>query len=214
MIVLKEDTKGLVPVIMQDITNGQVLMLGYISGGALKRTMEGEDVWFYSRSRDELWHKGELSGNYMKFRKLLVDCDQDTLLMQVERTGPICHTGSVSCFFTEVKELPKFGPNDRIGAPVLEELFKIIKDRQQAMPAGSYTTKLFQEGTPRIAQKVIEEAGETALAAATGDTNALPQEMADMFYHALVLLAASGVQPEEVWKVLKERRSSPGGASH
>ena len=104
MIVLKEDTKGLVPVIMQDITNGQVLMLGYISGGALKRTMEGEDVWFYSRSRDELWHKGELSGNYMKFRKLLVDCDQDTLLIRVKQKGGACHLGYRTCFVHQINE--------------------------------------------------------------------------------------------------------------
>ncbi|MSP78561.1 MAG: bifunctional phosphoribosyl-AMP cyclohydrolase/phosphoribosyl-ATP diphosphatase HisIE [Dehalococcoidia bacterium] len=208
--MLRQDPQGLIPAIAQDVHTGQVLMLGYMSAGALKRTIEGDDVWFYTRSREELWHKGEISGNYMKIRKVLQDCDGDTLLLQVEPTGPVCHTGNTSCFFTEIKELPAFEPSPRVGATVLDELMKVVKDRQQAMPQGSYTAKLFQEGTTRIAQKVIEEAGETALAAATGDKKALPGEVADLLYHTLVLLAASGVQPEEVWRVLRERHGGVG----
>ncbi|MBI4234244.1 MAG: bifunctional phosphoribosyl-AMP cyclohydrolase/phosphoribosyl-ATP diphosphatase HisIE [Chloroflexi bacterium] len=203
--MLKLDERGLVPAIAQDARTGQVLMLGYMSPGALKRTLEGGDVWFYSRSRADLWHKGEVSGNYMRIQSAWADCDGDTLLLKVEPTGPICHTGNPTCFFTPVTEAPPFQRQER-GPGILDELFSVIKERQRDMPAGSYTTRLLQEGVGRIAQKVIEEAGESALAAAQGQKSEVPKEMADLFYHALVLLAGVGLTPEEVWKELRERR--------
>ena len=181
-------------------------MLGYMSPGALKRTLDSGDAWFYSRSREDLWLKGEVSGNYLNLKEAYFDCDADTILLKVDPDGPACHTGEVSCFFNKLEGLPDDYEVTESGPSILGELFALIKDRQQEMPEGSYTTSLFQEGVPRIAQKVVEEAGETAIAASIRDTENLPGEIADMLYHTLVLLAASGVQPEDVYEKLRERR--------
>ena len=203
--MLTLDDKGLIPAIAQDATTGQVLMLGYVTPGSLKRTMEGGDVWFYSRSRAELWHKGELSGNYLHVRSVHQDCDGDALLIQVDADGPACHTGNQSCFFTALGEVPSFQQGEP-GPGILEELFSVIQDRRDADPQVSYTARLLQEGPRRIAQKVIEEAGEAALAGSSGQKEELAQELADLFYHALVLMAATGVKPDDVWQVLRDRR--------
>ena len=203
---VKLNEKGLVPAIAQDIDTGQVLMLGYMNPGSLKRTVEGEQVWFYSRSREDLWHKGEISGNYLNLREAYLDCDSDTILLKVQPDGPACHTGDVSCFHNRLEELPEDYEVTESGSGILDELFALIQDRQREQPEGSYTVRLLQEGVNRVAQKVIEEAGETALAAAAGDREALPGEVADLLYHTLVLLAASGARPQEVWDALRERR--------
>lgn len=202
---IKLDQHGLVPAIAQDVNTGDVLMLGYVNPGALRRTVEGDQVWFYSRSREDLWHKGELSGNFMNLKRASVDCDGDALLLEVEPDGPVCHTGNQTCFFTSLPEQPEY-EHKEWGAGVLDELFALIQDRKREMPEGSYTASLLRSGVGRVAQKVIEEAGESALAAAQGQKEALAGETADLLYHALVLLAASGVTPEEVWEVLRERR--------
>ena len=202
----KLNDQGLIPAIAQDSATGQVLMLGYMNPGSLKRTMEGEQVWFYSRSREDLWHKGEVSGNYLNLREAWLDCDADTLLLKVEPDGPACHTGEVSCFYNRMDELPADYEKSEAGSGIIEELFALIQDRQRELPAGSYTVQLLQEGVPRIGQKVIEEAGETAIAAVQGDTEALAGEAADLLYHTLVLLAASGVKPGAVWDQLRQRR--------
>lgn len=202
--LVKLDGRGLVPAIAQDVNTGEVLMLGYMNPGSLKRTLEGGEVWFFSRSRSDLWHKGEVSGNYMHVKSAAVDCDGDALILQVEPDGPICHTGVQSCFFTPIEEFPEFY-RDETGPGVLEDLFALIQDRKREMPEGSYTTSLFEGGADRVAQKVIEEAGETAIAGVKGEADHLAEEMADMFYHALVLLSASGARPEDVWEVLRER---------
>lgn len=203
---LKLDDKGLLCAVAQDAKTGQVLMVGYMNPGALRRTLEGGQAWFYSRSREEMWHKGEVSGHYLNVKEAWLDCDGDTVLLKVDPDGPACHTGATSCFFTPLKETPSESERAEPGPGVLSELFSTIKDRQQAMPEGSYTAKLFKEGAPRIAQKVVEEAGETAIAAATGDKAHLPAEVADLLYHTLVLLAASGVSTEAVWAELRKRR--------
>ena len=203
---MKLNERGLVPAIAQDINTGRVLMLGYMSPGALKRTLEGGQVWYYSRSREDLWHKGEVSGNYLNLKEAWIDCDSDTILMKVEPDGPTCHTGNKSCFFTPLQEMPEDFYRDEATAEVLEELFSVIQERKRDMPEGSYTADLFRQGVGRIAQKVIEEAGETALAAAQGENDRLPAEAADLLYHTLVLLSASGVTPNQVWKELAERR--------
>jgi phosphoribosyl-ATP pyrophosphohydrolase/phosphoribosyl-AMP cyclohydrolase len=174
--------------------------------GSLKRTVEGTQVWFYSRSQEDLWHKGEVSGNYLNLREWYVDCDSDTILLKVDPDGPACHTGEVSCFYTEMDGLPDDYEASDGGPRVLDELFAVIKDRQRAMPEGSYTAKLLGEGTSRVAQKVIEEAGEAALAAATNDTENLPGEIADLLYHTLTLMASAGVSPNAVWEELRSRR--------
>jgi phosphoribosyl-ATP pyrophosphohydrolase/phosphoribosyl-AMP cyclohydrolase len=203
--MIQLDEKGLVPAIAQNAATGEVIMLGYMSPGSLKRTLEGGDVWFYSRSRSDLWHKGEVSGNYMRVKSAAVDCDGDTVLLQVDPDGPICHTGNPTCFFTSLDELPEFAPSEK-GPGVIEELFAVIQDRKRERPDDSYTAQLFEDGADRIAQKVIEEAGETAIAAVKGDKDQLVREVADLMYHTLVLLAASGAAPEDVWAELRERR--------
>ncbi len=203
---VKLNEQGLVPAIAQDINTGQVLMLGYMNPGSLKRTVEGVQVWFYSRSREDLWHKGEVSGNYLNLKEAYVDCDGDTLLLKVEPDGPACHTNNTSCFFTPMDGMPDSFEHTEPGSGVLDELFALVQERKRDLPEGSYTTQLLKEGIGRIAQKVVEEAGETAIAAAQGKNEDLPGEVADLLYHTLVLLSASGVTPQQVWEELRERR--------
>ena len=192
-------------VVHQDVKPGNVLMLGYANPGSLRRTLEGGQVWFYSRSRDDLWHKGEVSGHYMNLKKAWVDCDGDALLFQVDPEGPVCHTGNETCFFTPLEAMPECQTPEK-GSGVLEELFAVIQERKRDMPEGSYTAKLLKAGAGRAGQKVIEEAGEAAIAATQGDKDQLTLEAADLFYHALVLLAAAGASPEAVWQELRKRR--------
>ena len=203
---VKLDANGLVPAIAQNVNTGEVLMLGYMNPGSLKRTLDGGEVWFFSRSRSDLWHKGEVSGNYMRVKSAAVDCDGDALILQVEPDGPICHTGKPNCFFTPIDELPGFYREQK-GPGVLEDLFAVIQDRKREMPQGSYTAQLLEGGSARIAQKVIEEAGEAAIAAVKGEGAQLVEETADLLYHALVLLAASGARPEDVWQTLRARHA-------
>ncbi len=203
--MIQLDGKGLVSAIVQDDATGKVLMLGYMNPESLRRTLEGENVWFYSRSRSELWLKGETSGNYLKVKSLHLDCDGDAILVKADPVGPTCHTGEKSCFFIPLTEIGEVATSDR-GPGITDELFAVIQSRKDEMPEGSYTATLFEQGTPRIAQKVIEEAGETAIAGVMGDRDALASEAADMIYNTLVLLAAEGVTPEDVWSKLRERR--------
>ena len=208
--MLSFDDRGLIPAVVQDATTHQVLTLAYMDAEALRRTLEGPDVWFYSRSRRALWHKGETSGNYMKVKSVTADCDGDSLLVQVEPAGPACHTGDTSCFHdpdvtgTDAKQAP--------GPGVLARLFDVIEDRRQNPVPGSYTAKLFAEGRDRIAQKVIEEAGETAIAGLRDDGKRLTEEMADLFYNVLVLMSAAGLNPDEVWAELGRRRARGAAA--
>ena len=206
MMKVKLNQQGLIPAIAQDINTGQVLMLGYMNPGSLKRTVEGTQVWFYSRSREDLWHKGEVSGNYLNLREAWLDCDADTILLKVEPDGPACHTGETSCFFSPMDQLPEEYEVAESGPGILDELFGVIRDRQQDPPEDSYTAELLRGGTARVAQKVIEEAGEAAIAAVQGDQENLPKEIADLLYHSLVLLAATGVSPQAVWEELRSRR--------
>ena len=203
---MKLNERGLVPAIAQDVNTGQVLMMGYMTPGALKRTLEGGQVWYYSRSREDLWRKGEVSGNYLNLKEAWVDCDADTILLKVEPDGPACHTGETSCFFTPLADMPEGFQQGEAGSGVLEDLFSTIQERKRDLPEGSYTARLLQEGVGRVAQKVIEEAGEVALAAAQQETDQVPAEVADLLYHTLVLLAASGVSPNQVWQELASRR--------
>jgi len=204
---LRLDAKGLVPAVVQDYETNQVLMLGYISPDSLKKTLEGDHVWFYSRSRKNLWLKGETSGNYLKLKSISIDCDRDTLLLKVAPVGPTCHTGQWTCFFTELGDLPvAILPDPDPG--ILDEIYDVIKDRIGNPVANSYTTELLQSGISRIAQKVVEEAGETAISAVERDKEGMTKEVADLFYHALVLLASLDVSPEMVWRELRVRRSN------
>ncbi len=205
MVEVQLDENGLVPAIAQNASTGEVIMLGYMNPGSIKRTLEGGEVWFYSRSRSDLWHKGEVSGNYMRIQSASVDCDGDTILLKVDPDGPICHTGEATCFFTSFNDMPQFARTDK-GPGIINELFAVIQDRKREMPEDSYTALLFRDGKERISQKVIEEAGEAAIAGAVGNRDQLVRELADLFYHPLVLLAATEAKPEDVWAELRERR--------
>ena len=205
--MIQLDEKGLVPAIAQDNNTNEVLMLGYMNPGALKRTIEGGQMWFYSRSKSDMWHKGEISGNHLKVVSASLDCDGDAIVFKVEPEGPACHTGETSCFFTPVDKQPEFKRFEK-GPGVLEELFATIQDRKSASPEDSYTASLFKEGIERIAQKVIEESGEAAIASVTGEQDQLVKEVADLVYHSLVLLSASDLTPEDVWQVLRNRQQA------
>ncbi len=201
---LKFDDKGLIPAIVQDARTRQVLMVAYMNAEAVEKTLAGPDVWFFSRSRNELWHKGETSGHFLKVAEVRGDCDNDALLVLANPVGPACHTGNQTCFFDE--PLASVSGGITPGASVLDELFKVIKQRKRDRPEGSYTSKLFADGPPRIAQKVVEEAGEVAIAAVAEDGGIASEEVADLLYHTLVLLAAKDIDPADVWAELEKRR--------
>jgi phosphoribosyl-ATP pyrophosphohydrolase/phosphoribosyl-AMP cyclohydrolase len=176
---------------------------------ALKRTLEGPDAWFYSRSRQELWHKGETSGNFLKVTEVQQDCDGDAIVVKVNPVGPACHTGSESCFDTAVLDSALFetdGSSERIGPGILQELLDVINQRVAEKPEGSYTVQLIEEGPGRVAQKVVEEAGETAIASVSQTADDVANEMGDLLYHCMVLLASLEMPADKVWKVLAERR--------
>ena len=201
------DTQGLVTAICQDADSGKVLMVAHMSPESIQSTLDSGEMVFYSRSRQELWHKGETSGSFLHVRSAQVDCDGDVLLFQVKADGPACHTGAETCFYTPLQSTPDYEHAEG-GAGVLDELFHTIKQRQQERPEGSYTTSLFDSGTARIAQKVGEEGVAVALAASTKDVANLPGEVADLMYHTLVLLADAGLTPDDAWKVLRDRQAN------
>ena len=184
---------GLLPAIVQDADSRRVLMLGYMDREALRVTRESGKVTFFSRSKQRLWTKGESSGHALALVSIETDCDRDTLLVQARPQGPTCHLGSISCF-------PQ-APGD-----VLGELDALIRKREADRPAGSYTTKLFEGGVRRIAQKVGEEGVETALAGVVQDDESLLGEASDLVYHLIVLLRARGLGLDDVRAVLAHRR--------
>jgi len=192
---------GLLPVVVQDACNLRVLMLGYMNREALAKTLDTREVTFFSRSKQRLWTKGESSGNVLQLVDLRTDCDADTLLVQAQPKGPTCHLGRTSCF----PDAP---------ASFLGELDTLVARRERERPAGSYTTRLFESGIRRIAQKVGEEGVETALAAVAQDEAALLGESADLIYHLLVLLRARGLALTDVEALLRERhaRKAPAQA--
>jgi phosphoribosyl-ATP pyrophosphohydrolase/phosphoribosyl-AMP cyclohydrolase len=209
--MLRFDDRGLIPVVVQDATTHEVLTLAYMDAAALKKTLDGPDVWFFSRSRHELWHKGQTSGNFLKVKSVTADCDGDTLLVKVDPTGPACHTGERSCFH-DPRNVDASAAERTPGPGVLDELFNVIEDRRKNPIEGSHTAKLFAEGKERIAQKVIEEAGETAIAGLGSRPARLAEEMADLFYNVLVLTSAAGLDPNLVWKELSIRRTGSTGS--
>jgi len=207
--MIQFDDRGLLAAIVQDADSGRVLMHAYMNEEALKRTLEGPDAWFYSRSRQELWHKGETSGNFLKVTEVQQDCDGDAIVVKVNPVGPACHTGSESCFDTAVLDSALFetdGSSERIGPGILQELLDVINQRVAEKPEGSYTVQLIEEGPGRVAQKVVEEAGETAIASVSQTADDVANEMGDLLYHCMVLLASLKMPADRVWEVLAERR--------
>ncbi len=193
-----EKTDGLVPAIIQDNTTRNVLMLGYMNREAYEKTMATGKVTFWSRSRNCLWTKGETSGNFLNLVDIKVDCDNDTLLVRVNPTGPACHLGTDTCWGET---------NDANPLLFLTELQDFINKRHEEMPEGSYTTSLFKDGLNRMAQKVGEEALEAVIEATNGTNDRLIYEASDMFYHLIVLLTSKGLRIEDIAKELKERHA-------
>ena len=187
---------GLVPAIIQDATTNKVLMLGYMNQEALDKTKATGLVTFFSRSRQTLWTKGETSGNYLKLVDMKIDCDNDTLLVKANPTGPVCHTGTDTCW-GETNELSSL--------TFLAQLQDFIEKRHEEMPEGSYTTSLFRDGLNRMAQKVGEEALELVIEATNGSNERMVYEGADMLYHLIVLLTSKGLRIEDLASELRER---------
>ncbi|MDY0323962.1 MAG: bifunctional phosphoribosyl-AMP cyclohydrolase/phosphoribosyl-ATP diphosphatase HisIE [Candidatus Carbobacillus sp.] len=230
---MRWDDQGLIPVIIVHHSTNEVLTLAYMNQEAFLRTVEHGEVWLYSRSRQSLWHKGETSGNIQKVMGMRLDCDGDALIVDVEPHGPACHTGAWTCFhrmlpthlFQKQPSLaqPTASPSDSAPSDdadermahkhddvfydVLRRLYDRIEERRRQLPAGSYTTYLFQEGTDKILKKLGEEAVEVIIAAAKHppDDTALIEEMADLLYHLLVLMVAKGLSLEALADVLSSR---------
>lgn len=199
-----EKSGGLVPAIIQDARTAKVLMLGYMNREAYEKTLETRKVTFFSRSRQQLWVKGETSGNFLELVDIRVDCDNDTLLVQVNPVGPVCHTGTDTCWGDVNEASPLM---------FLSELQDFINKRREEMPEGSYTTSLFRDGVNRMAQKVGEEALEACIEAVNGTDDRLLYEASDMFYHLIVLLASKGLRIEQVAEELIARHK-PGWKKH
>lgn len=190
---------GLIPAIIQDSRTQKVLMLGFMNPEAYAKTVETGRVTFYSRTRNRLWTKGEESGNFLDVVSITPDCDNDTLLIQAIPQGPVCHTGSATCF----------SDDNSFGIRFLSYLQDFIEERYRQMPEGSYTTSLFQSGINRMAQKVGEEAVETVIEATNGTDGRMMYEASDLLYHLIVLLTAKGRRIEELAHALEQRHNKP-----
>ncbi|HEV2837313.1 MAG TPA: bifunctional phosphoribosyl-AMP cyclohydrolase/phosphoribosyl-ATP diphosphatase HisIE [Pyrinomonadaceae bacterium] len=200
---IKFDERGLVPAIVQDARTREVLTLAYMNRESLMRTIETGQTWFWSRSRNELWHKGETSGNTQEVVSVTSDCDNDAVVVLVNPAGPACHTGARSCFDLDVREEH---------AGLLHELYELIQTRQRDRPSGSYTTYLFDKGLDKILKKVGEESTETIIAAKNDDPKLLIAEVADLIYHLLVLMVARDISLDDVRDELAHRRKPETGA--
>ena len=199
---IRYDARGLVPAITQDAYTGEVLMQAYMNEESLRLTIESGYATYWSRSRQELWKKGATSGHLQKVIRLSYDCDADSILLQVDQTGPACHTGKRSCFFN-----PVIDGDMPATAAILDAIEKTVADRAKNPKPGSYTNYLLDKGAEKICKKVGEEATETVIAAMKGDADGLAGEAADLLYHLTVLLYQQGVSLRDVWEVLKKRHT-------
>lgn len=203
---LKFNDDGLIPAIVQDAGSGDVRMLGYMNQEALVKTVQTGFLHFWSRSRQQLWMKGETSGHVHHVREIRHDCDGDTLLVKVLADGPTCHLGNETCFDGDALALVGEVP---VSSKIVDQIAAVIADRSQNPVDGSYTSYLLREGVDKIGKKIGEEAAEVIIAAKNADSATIAAEASDLIYHLLVLLQASGVPPHEVWDVLSTRRGRP-----
>ncbi|MBG9586697.1 bifunctional phosphoribosyl-AMP cyclohydrolase/phosphoribosyl-ATP diphosphatase HisIE [Cytobacillus firmus] len=199
---VKFDGKGLIPAVVQDANTKEVLTLAYMNRESLLKSAETGETWFFSRSRNELWHKGATSGNTQKIVEMKLDCDQDAIVVLAEPAGPACHKGTVSCFEERVygEESGSFSDYE-----ILNTLEKVIEEREKTRPEGAYTTYLFEKGVDKILKKVGEESAEVIIAAKNRDKDELKWEAADLIYHLMVLLREQELPFSEVLKVLNKR---------
>ena len=196
---LKFDEKGLIPAVVVDAHSKKVLTVAYMNKESLKISMEKELTCFYSRSRDELWLKGETSGNYQHIVSITADCDKDALTVVVEKAGPACHTGTDSCFTN-----PVFRSENRAEFS-MDGLYELLEGRKKDMPEGSYTTYLFQKGMDKILKKVGEESTEVIIAGKANDKKETVYEIADLAYHIMVMMVEMGISVDDVRKELASR---------
>ncbi len=212
---IKFDQHGLVPAVIQDADSGRVVMMAYMNRESLNKTIETGKTCFYSRSRQELWTKGESSGHVQIVKDIFYDCDEDSLLIQVEQVGVACHTGHYSCFYRSINgqeqdlavlNMDRVYAEGKNGPGILYELYDIITARKETMPAGSYTAYLFEKGLDKILKKIGEESAEVIIASKNQDKSELIYEASDLIYHLLVLLVQKGVDLPEIFAELRSRR--------
>ncbi|MFZ5874934.1 MAG: bifunctional phosphoribosyl-AMP cyclohydrolase/phosphoribosyl-ATP diphosphatase HisIE [Nitrospirota bacterium] len=198
------DAAGLIPAVIQERGSGRVLMLAYMNRESLERTLATGYTHFFSRSRQALWKKGETSGHTQRVTSLRLDCDGDTLVVEVEQTGPACHTGSPTCFFRRV-DGEQLTPDPAGGGAVLDQVYRVIQDRKKHPVEGSYVVSLLKGGVDRILKKVAEEAGEVVLASKNGERGQIVWEVADLWFHTLVALGYHDIPPSAIYDELTQR---------
>lgn len=205
---LKTNEQGLITVVTQDYYSGQVLMVAYMNKEAFEKTIETKKVYYYSRSRDSLWLKGETSGHFQYLKELYLDCDNDALLIKVEQVGAACHTNMPSCFYKKLNldtktilEIDKFKATD-----ILKDVYNVILDRRENPKEGSYTNYLFDKGIDKILKKVGEETAEVIIGAKNPGKEEMVYEISDLMYHLSVLMAEKGAIWEDIYKELDSRR--------
>lgn len=196
---LKFDEKGLIPAIVVDSLSGKVLTLAYMNRESLEISMEKKLTCFFSRSRQELWLKGETSGNYQHIVSITADCDKDALVVVVEKDGPACHTGTDSCFTAPVFE------SDELSQFTMDGLYELLLDRKEKLPEGSYTTYLFRKGIDKILKKIGEESTEVIIAGKADDKKETIYEIADLAYHVMVMMVEMGISVDDIRKELASR---------
>jgi len=217
---LKFDERGLIPAIVQDAANEQVLMLACMSAESLRLTLETGLTHFFSRSRQRIWQKGEESGHIQRVRQILVDCDGDALLVKAEQVVAACHTGRRSCFFRLVHPSPETRADGArlqsapesvrgSGFGILQRVFEVVVDRKAHPKPGSYVSALFEKGQDRMLKKVVEEAAEVVVASKNAAPEAIVYEVADLWFHTLALLAYHDISPQEVARELGRRFGQP-----
>jgi phosphoribosyl-ATP pyrophosphohydrolase/phosphoribosyl-AMP cyclohydrolase len=207
---VKFDQQGLIAAVLQDVITGEVLMVGYMNQEALEKTVETGEAWFFSRSRQKLWHKGETSGHFQKVKEIKLDCDGDALLLKVESIGnQVCHTGNRSCFFRSYgsKQEDSNIPATLGEFKIINDLYRLILDRKANPKEGSYTCYLWDKGQDKMLKKVGEEAAEVIIGSKNNSKDEVVYETADLIYHLLVLLAWHRIKPREIMMELEKRNS-------
>lgn len=204
---LKFDQNGLIPAVVQDINTNRVLMVAYMNAESIKLTLANGKATFYSRSRQKLWVKGETSGNYLYVKELFCDCDADCLLLRVEPAGPACHTGNTSCFFKKLSGsvLEEVATSHMPDAGILNDVYRVVKDRKDNPKEGSYTNYLFDKGIDKILKKVGEETAEVIIGAKNANKDEIRYEVADLMYHLTVMLCERGMDWQDIYRELAGR---------
>lgn len=204
------DSQGLIPAVIQDWRDGTVLMVGYMSREALEKTIHSHSVHFWSRSRQQLWEKGETSGNRLLVKDLFVDCDGDTLLVKAQPSGPICHTGQPACFFKRVEGMTESETTHDAQGGMLEAVYHIIQSRKTSLEEKSYVASLFRGGQDRILKKIGEEAGEVLLASKNNEPQEIVHEATDLLFHLLVMLGYHDIPVQALYQELGVRFGRSG----